>query len=68
VLFFQQLAEPREQRNRIRFELAVPDPVQRVEQRVESAGGRVLSEKPYLVADPEGNEVVIGTGKTCPST
>jgi hypothetical protein len=26
-----------------------------------SAGGQVLSEKPYLVADPEGNEVVVGT-------
>ncbi|GAA3136155.1 hypothetical protein JOF29_001259 [Kribbella aluminosa] len=41
VLFFQQLREPRPQRNRIRFELA----------------GR----NPYLVADPEGNEVLAGT-------
>ncbi|WP_410785268.1 VOC family protein [Kribbella sp. C-35] len=62
VLFFQQLEEPRQQRNRIRFELAVPEDA--VAQRVQaalSAGGQLLSEKPYLVADPEGNEVVIGT-------
>jgi hypothetical protein len=45
VLFFQQLEEPRVQRNRIRFELSVPDPRQ----------------KPYLVADPEGNEILIRT-------
>lgn len=62
VLFFQQLEEPRQQRNRIRFELAVPEG--EVAQRVEAAlaaGGRLVDEKPYLVADPEGNEVVIGT-------
>lgn len=62
VLFFQQLEEPRQQRNRISFELAVPDDA--VAKRVQaalSAGGRVVAEKPYLVADPEGNEVVIGT-------
>ena len=64
VLFFQQLQEPRPQRNRIRFELAVPDP----EDRIAAAAGRVLSEKPYLVADPEGNEVVLRTTKTRPST
>lgn len=67
VLFFQQLEEPREQRNRIRFELAVPDPERTVEAAV-AAGGRILSEKPYLVADPEGNEVVVRTPKTRPST
>jgi hypothetical protein len=62
VLFFQQLEEPRSQRNRIHFELAVAE--DQVAQRVEAAvaaGGRLLDEKPYLVADPEGNEVVIGT-------
>jgi hypothetical protein len=62
VLFFQQLDEPRPQRNRIRFDLAVPP--ENVAERVEaavSAGGRILSEKPYLVGDPEGNEVLIGT-------
>lgn len=67
VLFFQQLEEPREQRNRIRFELSVPDPEQKVGAAV-AAGGRILSENPYLVADPEGNEMVVGTSKTCPST
>ncbi|TCC16496.1 VOC family protein [Kribbella speibonae] len=62
VLFFQQLEEPRQQRNRIRFELAVPEDA--VAQRVRtalSAGGQVLSDNPYLVADPEGNEILIGT-------
>lgn len=48
VLFFQQLTQPRPQRNRIHFELTG-----------ENAG---------LVSDPEGNEVLIGTRKTCPST
>lgn len=69
VLFFQQLEEPREQRNRIRFELAVPEELlpQRIATAV-SAGGRVLSENPYLVADPEGNEVLLRTRKACPST
>ncbi|TCC10318.1 VOC family protein [Kribbella soli] len=62
VLFFQQLEEPRRQRNRIHFELAVPeDSVAHRVQAALSAGGRLLSEKPYLVADPEGNEVVIRT-------
>lgn len=69
VLIFQQLDEPRPQRNRIRFELAVPEELlpRRIATAV-SAGGRVLSENPYLVADPEGNEVLLGTRKTCPST
>ncbi|MFF0343533.1 VOC family protein [Kribbella sp. NPDC004875] len=60
VLFFQQLAEPRAQRNRLRFELVVP--AEAVRSRVEaalSAGGTVVRENPYLVADPEGNEVEI---------
>ncbi|MGW7683642.1 VOC family protein [Kribbella sp. NPDC054772] len=63
VLFFQQLNEPRSQRNRVRFELVVPEEL--VTARVEaalSAGGRVLAENPYLVADPEGNEVAITAG------
>ncbi|HET6742485.1 MAG TPA: VOC family protein [Kribbella sp.] len=69
VLIFQQLDEPRPQRNRIRFDLAVPEEM--IEQRVGAAlavGGRVLSENPYLVADPEGNEILLGTRRTCPST
>ncbi|HEY3556509.1 MAG TPA: VOC family protein [Kribbella sp.] len=69
VLFFQQLEEPREQRNRIAFQLAVPEELlaQRIGTAL-SAGGRVLAENPYLVADPEDNEVLLGTRKTCPST
>ncbi|MEU8226949.1 VOC family protein [Kribbella sp. NPDC048915] len=58
VLFFQQMQEPREQRNRIRFGLTVPEPTKTVESAL-AAGGRLLAESPYLVADPEGNEVVI---------
>ncbi|WP_350281383.1 VOC family protein [Kribbella sp. HUAS MG21] len=60
VLFFQQLDEPREQRNRIRFELAVPDRARKLETAL-AAGGRVRSENPYLLADPEGNEVLLTT-------
>ncbi|GAA1129918.1 hypothetical protein GCM10009630_29800 [Kribbella jejuensis] len=48
VLFFQQLEQPRSQRNRIHFELT--------------------GENVGLVSDPEGNEVLIRTRKTCPST
>jgi hypothetical protein len=62
VLFFQQLDEPRRQRNRLRFELAVPQEM--IRKRVAAAsdaGGRILSENPYLVADPEGNEVLLTT-------
>lgn len=62
VLFFQQLDEPRRQRNRLRFELAVP--AEMIRKRVAAAadaGGRIRSENPYLVADPEGNEVLLTT-------
>ncbi|NIK56994.1 VOC family protein [Kribbella shirazensis] len=62
VLFFQQLDEPRPQRNRLRFELVVP--AEMIRKRIGtalSAGGRIVSEEPYLVADPEGNEVLIRT-------
>ncbi|TDW15653.1 VOC family protein [Kribbella kalugense] len=63
VLFFQQLDandERTKQRNRIHFELVVPD--DQVQARIEtalSAGGRVLDQTPQrcLISDPEGNEI-----------
>ena len=69
VLVFQQLdaseTERRRQRNRIHVELAVPSDL--AETRVATAvaaGGRLLdeSEDRWLVADPEGNEMVIVNG------
>jgi hypothetical protein len=60
VLFFQPLdasdGARRRQRNRIRFELVVPD--DHVQTRVDAAlqaGGQIVSGR--LLADPEGNEV-----------
>jgi hypothetical protein len=69
VLVFQQLdasdTERRRQRNRIHVELAVPSDFApaRVARSV-AAGGRLLdeSEDRSLVADPEGNELVIVSG------
>ena len=58
-------SERRRQRNRIRFELAVPSDLAetRLATAVE-AGGRLLdeSEDRWRVADPEGNEMVIVSG------
>ncbi len=69
VIFFQQLdasdEERRRQRNRIHFDLVVPD--DQAQARIDlavAAGGRILAE-PTLgrctLADPEGNEVDIVT-------
>ena len=65
-LVFQELdaaeTERRRQRNRIHFELAVPaDLAQQRLTTTIAAGGRLLdeSEGRQLVADPEGNELVI---------
>jgi hypothetical protein len=63
VLFFQQLDandERTKQRNRIHFELVVPDDqAQARSERALSAGGRVLEQSPErcLLSDPEGNEI-----------
>ncbi|MCY1136427.1 hypothetical protein OWR29_00340 [Actinoplanes sp. Pm04-4] len=66
VLVFQQLdtsdAERRRQRNRIHVELAVPPDLARERLATAlAAGGRLLGESQgrRLVADPEGNELVI---------
>jgi pterin-4a-carbinolamine dehydratase len=63
-VFFQQLDEPREQRNRIHVDLFVP--ADQAEARVAAAvaaGGRVVfdAEAPdwWTLADPEGNELDI---------
>ncbi|GAB2565418.1 hypothetical protein Aab01nite_85410 [Paractinoplanes abujensis] len=67
VLVFQQLdtadTARRRQRNRIHVELAVPADLVRARLgTMLAAGGRLLEESPdrLLIADPEGNEVVIG--------
>jgi len=69
VLVFQELdpteTQRRRQRNRIHFELAVPsDFAQTRLAMTVAAGGRLLdeSENRWLVADPEGNEMVIVSG------
>ncbi len=69
MLVFQQLdaseTERRRQRNRIHSELAVPsDLAQTRLATTVAAGGRLLdeSEDHRLVAEPEGNEMVIVTG------
>lgn len=63
-VFFQQLDEPREQRNRIHVDLFVPaDQAQARVSAAVAAGGRVVfdAEAPawWTLADPEGNELDI---------
>ena len=65
-LWFQQMDEPRTQRNRIHLDLTVPhdDAVARVEAAL-AAGGRLVSDDRarafWILADSEGNEVCICT-------
>jgi 4a-hydroxytetrahydrobiopterin dehydratase len=65
-LWFQQMDEPRTQRNRIHIDLTVPhdDAVARVEAAL-SAGGRLVSDDRarafWILADAEGNEVCVCT-------
>jgi 4a-hydroxytetrahydrobiopterin dehydratase len=68
-LWFQQMDQPRPQRNRIHVDVCVPYDV--AEARVAAAvaaGGRILrdDEAPvgWLLADPEGNEVDVATVHT----
>ena len=63
-VFFQQMDEPREQRNRIHVDLFVPqDQAQTRGAAAVAAGGRVVhdGDAPFwwTVADPEGNEIDI---------
>jgi 4a-hydroxytetrahydrobiopterin dehydratase len=66
AFWFQQMDEPRPQRNRIHLDVIVPHDV--AEQRVAAAvaaGGHVVSDKRarafWVLADPEGNEACICT-------
>ncbi len=65
-LWFQQMDEPRTQRNRIHLDLTVPhdDAVARVEAAL-AAGGRLVSDDRarafWILADSEGNEVCVCT-------
>ena len=66
ALWFQQMDEPRPQRNRIHFDVSVPhDEAQRRIEAAVAAGGTVIddTEAPafWVIADPEGNEVCICT-------
>jgi hypothetical protein len=72
VIIFQQLdasdEERRRQRNRIHFDLVVPD--DQTQARIDAAvaaGGRILAEPAQgraTLADPEGNEVEIGLSRS----
>lgn len=68
AVWFQQMDEPRPQRNRLHIDINVPLEV--VEGRLASAldaGGRLLSSTMapafWVLADPEGNEVCICTSE-----
>lgn len=66
AIWFQQMDEPRPQRNRIHFDLTVPD--DEAEARVRAAlaaGGVLVSDEAarsfWILADAEGNEVCVCT-------
>jgi 4a-hydroxytetrahydrobiopterin dehydratase len=66
TIWFQQMDEPRPQRNRIHFDVVVPH--DETESRIRAtldAGGRLINdaEAPafWVLADPEGNEVCVCT-------
>jgi 4a-hydroxytetrahydrobiopterin dehydratase len=66
LLWFQQMDEPRPQRNRIHFDVwvAQEEAEPRIARAIE-AGGRVVSDESaprfWVLADPEGNEACICT-------
>lgn len=66
AIWFQQMSEPREQRNRIHFDICVPhDEAARRLEAALAAGGRMLSDARapafWVLADAEGNEACITT-------
>jgi 4a-hydroxytetrahydrobiopterin dehydratase len=66
AIWFQQMDEPRPQRNRIHFDISVPhDEAQSRIDAVIAAGGRLLAddEAPafWVLADAEGNEACVTT-------
>ena len=66
AVWFQQMDQPRPQRNRIHFDVSVPHDVAvaRVEAAI-AAGGHLVSDRRapafWVLADPEGNEVCVCT-------
>jgi 4a-hydroxytetrahydrobiopterin dehydratase len=66
TIWFQQMDEPRPQRNRIHFDVSVPhdEAARRIESAV-AAGGVLRNDAGapayWLLADPEGNEVCVTT-------
>ena len=66
AVWFQQMDEPRPQRNRLHFDVSVPhdEAIRRIEAAV-AAGGRLLSDAAaptfWVLADPEGNEACVTT-------
>ncbi|WP_246843347.1 VOC family protein [Allokutzneria sp. NRRL B-24872] len=65
-VWFQQMNEPRPQRNRIHFDIAVPhDEAEARIAAAQNAGGTLIddSEAPafWVLSDPEGNEACITT-------
>lgn len=66
AFWFQQMDEPRPQRNRVHFDVSVPhdEAHQRIQDTI-AAGGTLLSDAQapafWILADPEGNEACICT-------
>ncbi|GAA4895344.1 VOC family protein [Tessaracoccus lubricantis] len=66
AIWFQQMDEPRPQRNRIHIDLTVPhDEAQARLDAATGAGGRIVDDSHapsfWVLADPEGNEVCVCT-------
>jgi 4a-hydroxytetrahydrobiopterin dehydratase len=66
AFWFQQMDEPRPQRNRVHFDVTVPHDI--AEERVAAAiaaGGTLVSDARarafWIIADPEGNEACVCT-------
>src|SRR6202042_133937 len=65
-IWFQQMDEPRPQRNRLHFDVSVPhDEAHRRIEATVKAGGKLIydTEAPafWVLADPEGNEACVTT-------
>jgi 4a-hydroxytetrahydrobiopterin dehydratase len=66
AIWFQQMDQPRPQRNRIHIDVSVPhDEAQRRIEATIEAGGTIRSDKAapafWVLADPEGNEACVTT-------
>ncbi|MGE9807082.1 MULTISPECIES: 4a-hydroxytetrahydrobiopterin dehydratase [unclassified Janibacter] len=73
TVWFQQMDAPREQRNRIHFDVCVPhDEAEGRVRRVLDAGGVLVSDERapsfWILADAEGNEVCICTWQSGPES